>query len=185
MWLLVDKDVKEIVHKELSVYNLTIKDRILLNEKYYIYNYQKNLRKAEYYRRNFARGGAFKLLYIIYRRKLGYWSNKTGIYIGLNAVGYGLRIMHIGAIMVNGRIGNNCNLYSQVLLGQTKNQDSTPIVGDNVSICSGSRIIGKIRVGDNAVIAPNAVVTHDVPDNAIVVGIPGKILRYRGKYESR
>lgn len=57
MWLLVDKDVKEIVHKELSVYNLTIKDRILLNEKYYIYNYQKNLRKAEYYRRNFARGG--------------------------------------------------------------------------------------------------------------------------------
>lgn len=97
----------------------------------------------------------------------------------------GLHIMHTGTIMVNATIGKNCNLYGQVLLGQTKNYDFRPIVGDNVSICSGSRIIGKVKVGNNSVVAPNAVVTHDVPDNAIVVGIPAKILRYRRKDEKR
>lgn len=97
----------------------------------------------------------------------------------------GLHIMHTGTIMVNATIGKNCNLYGQVLLGQTKNHDYRPIVGDNVSICSGSRIIGKVMVGNNSVVAPNAVVTHDVPDNAIVVGIPAKILRYRKEDEKR
>lgn len=185
MWLFIRKDIKRTIKQELAVYRVSIKDRILLNETYYIYKYQMNLRKAEYYRRNFARGGVFKLLYIIYRRKLGYWSMKTGIFIGMNHVGYGLRIMHTGTILVNGTIGRNCNLYGQVLLGQTKDFQHIPTVGDNVSICSGSRIIGKVNVGNNVVVAPNAVVTHDVPDNAIVVGIPAKILRFRDKNEAR
>ena len=50
----------------------------------------------------------------------------------------------------------------------------------NVSLCAGCKKIGKVRIGDNAVIAPNSVVVKDVPANAVVSGIPATILKIRG-----
>ena len=51
-----------------------------------------------------------------------------------------------------------------------------PIIGDNVIIYAGACIVGGIKIGNNAIIGANAVVTKDVPDNAIVVGNPAKII---------
>ena len=71
------------------------------------------------------------------------------------------------------KLGKNCVLFHQVTIGSntlrgSKNQGA-PVIGDNVYIGCGAKIIGGIRVGNNVRIGANCVVTEDVPDNATVV----------------
>lgn len=63
-------------------------------------------------------------------------------------------------------------------IGQ-KSETEVPVIGDNCFIQLGAKVIGGVRVGSNVTIAPNAVVTHDVPDNAIVGGIPAKVIKFK------
>ena len=74
-------------------------------------------------------------------------------------------------------IGNGCTLYHDVTIG--RNRGLVPTLGDNVVVYSGAKIIGNVKVGNNAVIGANAVVTSDVPENAIVGGIPARVIKYR------
>mgnify|MGYP003299301311 CR=1 FL=1 len=52
-----------------------------------------------------------------------------------------------------------------------------PTIGNNVTLFVGSNVIGNVKIGNNVIVNFNSVVTHDVPDNAIIVGVPAKILR--------
>ena len=54
---------------------------------------------------------------------------------------------------------------------------AAPIIGDNVFIGAGAKILGPIKIGNGAVIGANAVVTKNVPDNCTVVGVPAKIIK--------
>ena len=54
----------------------------------------------------------------------------------------------------------------------------TPVIGDNVYIGPGVKVIGGIRVDNNSAIWANCVVTRDVPENAVVVGIPGRVISF-------
>lgn len=81
-------------------------------------------------------------------------------------------------IGINTVIGDNCTIYQDVTIGQNKNQ--YPEIGNNVIIYPGAKIIGGVKVGNNAIIGANAVVTKNVPENAIVAGVPAKIISYRG-----
>lgn len=74
-------------------------------------------------------------------------------------------------------VGNNCTIYQDVTLGQ--NKGIFPVLKDNAIIYAGARIIGKVTIGNNAIIGANSVVTHNVPDNAIVGGISATILSFR------
>lgn len=99
-------------------------------------------------------------------------------------IGSGFYIGHFGGIIVNSNavIGKNCNISHLVTLGITNRGEKkgVPIICDNVYIGPGAKIIGNIRVGNNAAIGANCVVTKDVPDNAVVVGVPGKIISFDG-----
>ena len=79
-------------------------------------------------------------------------------------------------------IGSNCNLSHGVTIGVTRRGDKmgVPIIGDNVYIGPGAKIIGRVNIGNNAAIGANCVVTKDVPDFGVVVGIPGKVISYEG-----
>jgi serine O-acetyltransferase len=55
-----------------------------------------------------------------------------------------------------------------------------PVIGDNVYIGPGAKIIGRVNMGSGVAIGANAVVTKDVPDNAVVVGVPAKVISYNG-----
>lgn len=57
------------------------------------------------------------------------------------------------------------------------------MIGENVYIGPGAKVFGKITIGNNVAIGANAVVTKDVPDNAVVAGIPSKILNMNGSKE--
>lgn len=74
-------------------------------------------------------------------------------------------------------IGKNCVIGQNVTIGGKSGWYEVPIIGDNVDISAGARIIGPVRVGNNVIIGANAVVVKDVPDNCIVAGIPAKIIK--------
>jgi serine O-acetyltransferase len=110
---------------------------------------------------------------------------KYGIAIPENTViGPGLFINRFGGIYVHtdAIVGSNVNFTHGVLLGQTNRGAlmGAPIVGDRVFMGAGAKIIGRIRLGDESVVGANAVVTKDVPPNAVVGGIPAKILSMHG-----
>ena len=91
-------------------------------------------------------------------------------------IGAGLFIQHGMATLVSAeRIGTNCWINQQVTIGYS-NRTDRPVIGNNVRISAGAKIIGKVTIGDNAIIGANTVVLSDVPPNATVLGVPGKIL---------
>jgi serine O-acetyltransferase len=96
-------------------------------------------------------------------------------------IGGGLYVAHpVGAVVMPARIGRNCSIIASATIGM-RNEWEFPTIGDNVFIGAGARVLGGIRVGNDAVIGANSVVIHDVPDGATVVGIPGRITRIYGK----
>ena len=106
-------------------------------------------------------------------------------------IGSGFFIVHFGGIVVNrnSEIGKNCNISHGVTLGladRGKNK-GYPVLGDNVYIGPGAKIVGAVKIGNNVAIGANCVVTKDIPDNSVVVGIPGKVISQKGStgYVSR
>lgn len=99
-------------------------------------------------------------------------------------IGQNLKLPHPTGIVIGDDvvIGDNVTIYQQVTLGSHGRaglERSYPIVEDNVTIYAGAKIIGHITIGRNAVIGANAVVTKDVPPNAVAVGVPAKFIEKR------
>jgi serine O-acetyltransferase len=108
-----------------------------------------------------------------------FFSIITGIQIPRGCtIGPGLRIYHYGCIVLNPDtiIGANCTIRHETTIGTRIGDHDVPIIGDNVDIGAGAKILGAIKIGNNVRIGANAVVLIDVPDNATAVGIPAKII---------
>ena len=73
-------------------------------------------------------------------------------------------------------IGDDCAIYQQVTIGTINGIDGAPIIGHRVFIGAGAKILGPVRVGNDAKIGANAVVLRDVPDGATAVGVPARIV---------
>ena len=110
----------------------------------------------------------------------------TGIEIHPKAkIGKNLFIDHGMGVVIGetSEIGNNVTIYHNVTLGgiapsinsdNQRNVKRHPTLKENVVVGSGAQILGPVVVGKNAKIGANAVVTKDVPENAVMVGIPAK-----------
>ena len=102
-------------------------------------------------------------------------------------IGQGLYISNFGGINVDpsATLGRYCNISNSITIASGGGRsDIGPMLGDDVYVAPGVRIIGPISVGNNVRIGPNAVVTSDVPDNAVVALDPGyKITSFRGNRE--
>ncbi|QBY04182.1 serine acetyltransferase [Thalassotalea sp. HSM 43] len=99
----------------------------------------------------------------------------TGCVIGVRAkFDTGFILLHPIGVVINSKVqgGRNVVIESGVVIGDEKGQ--APVLGDNVFIGSGAKVIGGISIGSNAKVGANAVVVKDVPENATVVGIPAK-----------
>ena len=77
------------------------------------------------------------------------------------------------------KIGDDVLLYHGVTLGGTGKDKGKrhPTIGNNVLIGCGAKVLGPFKVGDGARVAANSVVLSEVPENATVVGVPGKVVR--------
>lgn len=120
------------------------------------------------------------LLFLIKIKYLGI-KRKTGIQLPLlTNVDGGVMFCHYSCIVIaqSVNIGKNVSIHQGVTIGRIFNgkYSGVPTIGDNVVIFSGAKVLGNIQIGDNAVIGANAVVTRDVPANAVVAGVPAKII---------
>jgi len=102
-------------------------------------------------------------------------------------IGKGLIIDHGFALVVNKHsiIGSDCRLRHCVTIGCKVNPDGTqgpsPRIGDRVEVGTGAIIIGDITIGHDAVIGAGAVVTKNVPEGAVVVGNPARVVKQNSK----
>src|SRR5690606_26231569 len=130
--------------------------------------------------------GAFRYLvyplaYLFLRR----FGRSLGIGIPVQVdIGPGFYISHFTGVFVNSNcvIGRNCNLSQGVTLGLANRgpRKGVPTLGDNVYVGPGVKIVGNVHIGNNVAIGANAVVTKDLPDNAVAVGIPARVISFNG-----
>jgi len=144
------------------------------------FRYSYFFRKCTYYKekKNW-------LFYFIFKIFLKRYMIKYGIVIQDGTlVGKGLYIGHWGGIFVNQGvvIGENCNINQGVTIGQTNRgkRKGCPVIGNGVWMGAHSVIVGNIKVGNNTLIAPGAYVNFDLPDNAVVIGNPAKVVSLTG-----
>ena len=109
----------------------------------------------------------------------------TGIEIHPGAkIGEGVFIDHGMGVVIGEttEIGNNVTLYQGVTLGGTGKEKGKrhPTIGENVVVGSGAKILGPLKIGENVRVGAGSVVLNDVPSDTTVVGIPGRIVVYRG-----
>jgi serine O-acetyltransferase len=103
----------------------------------------------------------------------------NGCWIGRNAdFNSGFVIMHPYGIVINSGVmgGKNVIVQSGVVIGAAKKAE-VPILGNNIAIGAGAKLLGGIKIGNNVKIGANAVILEDVPDNTTAVGVPGKIVK--------
>jgi serine O-acetyltransferase len=95
--------------------------------------------------------------------------------------GPGFVILHSIGIVINSQVrgGRNVVIEHGVTIGAEKT--ASPVLGDDVFIGAGAKIIGGVRIGSRVKIGANAVVTRDVPDDATVVGVPARVVRLNGE----
>lgn len=155
-----------------------------VSDQKYIWKYIKAMRYAEYYINKYnSYRTPFALYYLHKLRKYG---RITGFQIHPGTIGPGLTIWHWGPIIIGGKskLGSNCILRPPILLGHKTSDAPAPVVGDDVEINSGAKLIGAITIGDDVIIGANAVVTQDIPSHSIAVGIPAKVIKTRNSIDS-
>lgn len=118
--------------------------------------------------------------------------NKHNSYIGINTKFKNIPYFPHGIsgifISDGAYIGKDAIIFQGVTIGSNTLSDSkkngSPVIGDNVYIGAGAKIIGNVKVGNNVRIGANAIVVEDVPDNSVVVLDKPRVI-YKKKMDNR
>lgn len=138
--------------------------------------YKKEFRNLIQHRFKHPSYTAMSLVHFAIARIL--WKPLDSLYIYTKDIGGGLYIQHgFSTIITAKKIGKNCRIYQQVTIGYKR--DLCPILEDNVSVTCGAKVLGGITLHDNSLVAAGAVVVKDVPEKAIVGGMPAKVIGYK------
>ncbi len=151
-------DLKEYIKKDSE-------NNQSLNSKEF--KYVKLLRYCEYFYNCNKR-----IRFRIYKFILNRLSNKYITYIPLNVCEPGLSIAHLGCIFINGKakVGKNLRIHAQCIIGASGPSNHVPILGDNILLGSGSKVIGNIKIASDVAIGANAVVTKSITEEGTTWG---------------
>lgn len=148
-----------------------------------IWKYQIVLRKTEYWYNTKKKNLFCYILAKFYQYRLFRMQVKTGISIPINVFGPGLSISHLGPIVVNGfvKVGKNCRLHPMVTIGMDGRSGAVAMIGDNVYISAGAKIIGDVKITDDVCIGAGAVVTKSISESHTTwAGVPAKKISDQG-----
>lgn len=138
--------------------------------------YQKEFRNLIQHRLKYPSSSPLNLVHYLIARIL--WKPLESLYINTKDIGGGLYIQHGFATIISAKkIGENCRIYQQVTIGYKG--DFSPVLEDNVSVTCGAKVLGDVTMHTGSLAAAGSVVIKDVPENAIVGGVPAKILSYK------
>lgn len=173
-------DLKEFLEKELSYYSKNpIVNFLKFGEGAILRHHQLLLRRTEY----FVNTGK-KIRALLYRIRLSRWQNKYAIHIPINCCGKGLRIMHVGPILINlkATLGENVALHINTSIVAGGNTSFAPAIGNGVVIGVGAVVLGGITLADNIAVGANAVVNKDfLEENIAIAGVPAKKISDNGR----
>lgn len=180
--LITKDDLKDFLVADAKRFGrkITFKDMLLGNDDWHYYWYFRHLRLLEYHLNN-----KHKLRALFWTAVHKIECNRLHLNTYPNTIGPGIRFYHVGnfsEICPNAEVGANCTFLSGAVIGNKgikADPNCKTIVGDNCYFGLNSFVGGNIRIGNNVTIGTNAVVTHDIPDNAIVGGIPARIIRIK------
>ncbi|NOX63753.1 MAG: serine O-acetyltransferase [Chloroflexi bacterium] len=115
---------------------------------------------------------------------VGRWLTGIEIHPGAK-IGGGLFIDHGMGVVIGetAEIGEDVTLYHGVTLGGVswRKEKRHPTLGNHVVVGAGAKILGPVKIGDYTRIGANSVVVKDIPENCVVVGVPGRVHRRNGK----
>lgn len=176
-------DLKEYLEYEAKKYGLknTRTPFLLLREKDILWKYNKTLRKAEYYHNVNNR-----LMKVIYKIKLNRISNNYSIHIPINVFEKGLKLMHVGPILVNGltKGGRDISLHINTCIVAGGKNDKAPILGDYIVVGVGSVLLGEIKIPNYCAIGANSLVNKSFKEeNITIAGSPAKKISNTGYKE--
>lgn len=108
----------------------------------------------------------------------GYARKALGIDLQLSAdIGPGLYVGHFGNIVVrNCTMGNHCSISQSVHIEPAAGESSGPVIGTRVWIGGHTEIVGAWQIGDRCTIGAGALVTRDIPEGALFIGRPGRVI---------
>lgn len=147
------------------------------------FRYTFYLRKVAYYRGK--RRSLWLLPYLYNRLWLNHYRFRYGFEISpTTKIGPGLYLGHFGGVVISPHavLGANMNIAQGVTIGATSRgaRRGAPSFGNRVWIGANAIVVGKVTIGDDALIGPGAYVNFDVPDRSIVIGNPGNIVSKAG-----
>jgi len=149
-----------------------IKYLFQLGEQSKLWKHQMLLRKAEYYTNSNN-----AILGLWYRYRLNRIQDRLCIHIPLNTCDRGLKIMHVGPVLLNWNVtvGKDCVLHMNTGLVAGGTTDDAPILEDNVIIGFGAVVVGGTRIANGVAVGANAVVNKSIDEpNITVAGVPAK-----------
>lgn len=143
-----------------------------------IWKFQRCLRKCEYYS-TFPKWKRALYFIPILCNRLAFHSKsmQLGFSIPVGVFEEGLSIAHRGTIVVNSnaKVGKNCRIQEGVNIGATSGSAKAPIIGNNVFIGTGAKIIGDVTIADDVAIGANAVVVKSITEPGTTWGgVPAK-----------
>lgn len=177
---IIDLDLKRIYPNKVSFIKkiklILTHDQTYLRSKYI--RYMRLCDNLDYNNSSILK----KITKIYYQRKKNYFGLILGYEIGSKNIGAGICLYHNGPIVINGNsiIGDNCSFHGDNCVGNNGIDIECPVLGKNVDVGVGAKIIGNIKIADNVKIGAGSIVVNDIlEEGATVVGIPGKIVKSR------
>lgn len=174
------KELKDILQYELSKYGKkSFLYRFIMTEDTILKRHITLLRKTEYYTNTNK-----KIRAIFYKMRLLKLQNQYALHIPINTCEKGLKIMHVGPVLINdkAKLGQNCSIHINTAIVASGRDGNAPEIGDGCVIGVGAVILGGIRIAKNVAIGANAVVNKDVlEENIAVAGVPAKKISNNGR----
>lgn len=174
------QELKEVLEYEAKRYGITKRRMPFfeIRERDILWKYNIILRKTEYYTNT-----KNKIMKIFYKIRLMKISNKYSIHIPINSFDKGLKLMHVGPILVNGKVkaGKDISLHINTSIVAGGNNDKAPVLSDGIIVGVGAVILGDVRLASNIAIGANSVVNKSFEEEDIAIaGAPAKKISNNG-----